>query len=436
MRKNPVSQSAFFGSHVFFGLAIVLTGISLALGGFGRSADETAQSARSTRVTNSRVPDAQESPQLHKTTVPFVFTVTNTNDSGTGSLRQAITDANSMGGGTINFNIPGSGVHTISPLTVLPTITQTVTIDGYSQPGSSANTNPPTQGLNTVLTIELSGALGGNFPGLIINASNCTVRGLVINSFQHDAIETDLNGNTIEGNFIGTNAAGTAALPNGAGGLGGVILVGSSSNNTVGGTTPDARNLISGNVGPGISIQLGIGNVVQGNVIGVDVTGTVALGNTGPGITTNGSNNLFGGTTVNARNIVSGNNRGIDTGNGSNNTIQGNFIGTDITGTIAIANPNVGVNTQGANNLIGGLTTTPGTPPGNLISGNTGNTGVILFTSAAQGHVIQGNIIGADITGTPPLGNTGGSLIDRPGNTVGGTDAGAGNIIAFNGGTP
>src|SRR5437588_2841927 len=106
MRKNPVSQSAFFGSHVFFGLAIVLTGISLALVGFGRPAHDTAQSARSTRVRNSRVPAptvAQESPQLHKTTVPFVFTVTNTNDSGTGSLRQAITDANSMGGARITF---------------------------------------------------------------------------------------------------------------------------------------------------------------------------------------------------------------------------------------------------------------------------------------------------------------------------------------------
>src|SRR5438034_3153705 len=90
MMKNPVSQSAFFGSHVFFGLAIVLTGISLALVGFGRSADETAQSARSTRVTNSRVPDAkvaQEPPQFDKATVPFVFTVTNTNDSGTGDRK-------------------------------------------------------------------------------------------------------------------------------------------------------------------------------------------------------------------------------------------------------------------------------------------------------------------------------------------------------------
>src|SRR5438552_12450438 len=185
MKKNPTSRSAFFGSHVFFGLAIVLTSISLALVGFGHSSHATARPAI---ATEPDAPVAREAPmQVNKPTTPFVFTVTNTNDNSTGSLRQAITDANSMGGGTINFNIPGSGVHTISPLTVLPTITQTVTIDGYSQPGSSANTNSPTQSLNTVLTIELSGALGGNFPGLIINASNCTVRGLVINSFQHDA---------------------------------------------------------------------------------------------------------------------------------------------------------------------------------------------------------------------------------------------------------
>src|SRR5262249_45122670 len=123
MRMNPVSRSAFFGSHVFFGLAIVLTGISVALVGFGRSAHETTQSTHSTRVRNSReaAPTvAKESPNLHKAVAPFVFTVTNTNDTGTGSLRQAILDANSMGGGTIQFNISGSGVHTISPLTVLP----------------------------------------------------------------------------------------------------------------------------------------------------------------------------------------------------------------------------------------------------------------------------------------------------------------------------
>src|SRR5437016_14203355 len=108
MRKNPVSQSAFFGSHVFFGLAIVLTGISLALVGFGRPAHETTLSARYTRVRNSSeraTTVAQKSPRLHKTTVPLVFPVTNTNDSGTGSSRQAITCA-TVATGTLTFNIP------------------------------------------------------------------------------------------------------------------------------------------------------------------------------------------------------------------------------------------------------------------------------------------------------------------------------------------
>jgi hypothetical protein len=243
MRKNPASPSAFFGPHVFFGLVIVLTGISLALVGFGRSAHETARPAIA--------------PYQFVADSPMTFTVTNTNDSGTGSLRQAILDANSMGGGTIQFNIPGAGVHTISPLTVLPNITQSVTIDGYTQPGSSQNTNPPTMGINAVILIELSGTMAGNVNGLTITASNCIVRGLVINSFQHDGIDiqgSTSNGNVIEGNFIGTNTAGTAALPNGSAGNGGVILGfnGDATNTTIGGTTPDARNLISGNIGSGI----------------------------------------------------------------------------------------------------------------------------------------------------------------------------------------
>src|SRR5262245_56122983 len=109
------------------------------------------------------------------------FTVTNTNDSGAGSLRQAILDAKKMGGGTIACNISGAGYHTISPLTALPTITETVMIDGYTQPGSSPNTNATTQGINAVLRIELSGAMAppnSNFDGLIIDAPNCIVRGL------------------------------------------------------------------------------------------------------------------------------------------------------------------------------------------------------------------------------------------------------------------
>jgi titin len=351
-----------------------------------------------------------------------------------------------MGGGTIAFNIAGAGVHTISPLSQLPIITQSVTIDGYTQPGSSPNTNPPTQGLNTVLTIEINGAMAGNSFGLNINANNCTVRGLVIDSFQNDAILTDpigcnSNGNVIEGNFLGTDPTGTIAHPNNStnAGSGCIIFCTGSSNNVIGGTTPAARNLISGNIGAGVSFA-GTGNVVQGNLIGTDVTGTLALGNTDRGVFTGGTNGLIGGTTTDARNVISANGRGVDLFGGSN-TVQGNFIGTDVTGTIALSNPNVGVNTNGsANNVIGGLTATPGTPPGNLISGNAGNgnPGVQLFGAgglSSSGNLVQGNIIGADITGTQPLGNAFGIAIDGHDNTIGGTAVGARNIIAFNGST-
>ena len=96
-----------------------------------------------------------------------------------------------MAGGTITFNIPGVGVHTISPLTALPTIapeTGAVTIDGYTQPGTSQNTNPPGQRDNARILIELSGAMAPPISGLTINANGCGVRGLIINRFQLNAI--------------------------------------------------------------------------------------------------------------------------------------------------------------------------------------------------------------------------------------------------------
>src|SRR5690242_13728260 len=236
---------------------------------------------------------------LARVAIASTFTVTNTNDTGTGSLRAAIVASNTAtpGPNMISFNIPGTGVKTISPLTVLPTITTPVTIDGYTQPGASANTQAITLGDNAVLLIELSGAMApanSNFSGLLINANNCTVRGLVISSFQHDAIDLFSNGNLITGNFIGTNPAGTAALANGVSGNGAVIFAGTLSNNTIGGTTAAARNLISGNVGTGVNTSGGSGTVVQGNLIGTDVTGTKALGNSGVGVEINGSNNLIG----------------------------------------------------------------------------------------------------------------------------------------------
>jgi len=389
---------------------------------------------------------------LAKTSSGMTFTVTTTADSGVGSLRQAILNSNAAtpGPNTINFNIPATNcnatthVCTISPATALPTITTPVTINGYTQMGASANTHPTTQGLNTVLKIQLSPTVfAGN--GLEIAASNCTVEGLVINNFQsrngiHVANSTSQN-NVIEGNFIGTDPTGTVARPNGGGG---VFLENGPSNNTIGGTTPAARNLISGNSFIGVTIQ-GNTNVVQGNLIGTDITGTKALGNSSRGVNVQiGTGTLIGGTTVAARNIISGNTNasGVDTfAAGSAVKVQGNFIGTDVTGTVALPNSGgEGIDINTNNNVIGGSTAKPGTPPGNLISGN-GRNG--MNVAGGSSNRIQGNLIGTDVTGAKPLGNQGAgiTITDNGGNgslnnTIGGTVAKERNIIAFNGVPP
>ena len=150
------------------------------------------------------------------------FTVTNTNDTGPGSLRQALLDANANAGlDTIAFNVSGagcdgSGVCTITTASSLPTISSPVVIDGYTQPGSSPNTNP--QGaLNTVLKVVLSGANLGQ-PAILISGTGAgsTVRGLVINGGFGEAFLSDFSdGDTLAGCFIGTDVSGTAAVPNG-----------------------------------------------------------------------------------------------------------------------------------------------------------------------------------------------------------------------------
>jgi len=183
------------------------------------------------------------------------FTVTNTNDSGAGSLRQAILDANAASGlDSISFAIPGGGVKTISPTSPLPTITGAVIIDGYTQPGSNPNTHA-TGGLNTLLMIELNGinAGGPSVQGLTITGGGSTVKGLVINRFSgYGIFMTTSGGNTIQGNFLGTDPTGTADLGNSGNGVSAGV---GSSSNSIGGTTPGARNLISGNNANGVSMQ-------------------------------------------------------------------------------------------------------------------------------------------------------------------------------------
>ncbi len=257
-----------------------------------------------------------------------LFVVTNTNDSGVGSLRQAILDSNmTIGFDTINFNIAGPGVKVISPISPLPIVTDPVLIDGYSQPGSSANTLP--NGENAVLQIQLNGAqAGAGVNGLDIFAGNTTIRGLAINGFGANGIILETNGaNIVSGNFIGTDATGLIDLGNGDDG----ILLYNSSNNSIGGNSPATRNLISGNDDDGVDLgdlSTASNNQIQGNFIGTDLSGSAALANTGNGIRiANGNGNSIGAGLTESSNVIAFNGAdGILAVAGNNNSFQVNSI--------------------------------------------------------------------------------------------------------------
>ncbi len=367
------------------------------------------------------------------------FTVINTDDSGPGSLRQAIADANAATNpagdvDTIAFNIPGAGVHSIRPATNLPWISDPVTIDGYTQPGAGANTNPTTAASDAVLLIELDGsfdthgATGTYGDGLVLTGGGTTVRGLAINRFTDLGIEVMAGGdNTIAGDYIGTNPAGTAVFENTN-----IGILTQTSNNTIGGTSPADRNIISGSRGgdyAGLLIKGDTnttGNLVQGNFIGTDATGTIALGSSGEGVHVAGPSGVtIGGTIPGARNLISGNSRfGIDL-EGSGAVVQGNLIGTDITGRTRLGNGE-GIFLNSTGDEIGG--TTPGA--GNIISGNNL---IGIDVDRVSGDLIQGNFIGTDDTATIDVGNGdyGVALHGSTDISIGGTTAGAGNVIAF-----
>jgi hypothetical protein len=369
------------------------------------------------------------------------FTVTNTNDSGAGSLRQAILDANAAAGNdTIAFAIPGSGVHTITPSTPLPDITGLVTIDGFTQAGSSPNTNGPGLPDNSVHRIELDGSsAGANATGLRVyqGGGGSTIRGLVVNRFGGRAIvlENSGGGNTVEGCFLGTDPTGEIAEGNGTG----IHILDDGSgeaNDVIGGTTPAARNVVSANLGDGLVTGAGgggIGHKIQGNFVGLDAAGAAALGNpAGSGINLAflTANVHVGGSSAAARNVIAGyrasNRAGImlGTGNVQGNVIEGNYVGTDITGTLAIGN-NFGIYLGGFDNTVGGA----GAGAGNVVAGNL-SAGIV----AGEAATILGNLIGTDASGDSPLGNGGtGVGIFGSHNVVGGTAAGEGNVIAYNG---
>ena len=350
---------------------------------------------------------------------PFApIVVVNTSDSGPGSLRDAIVQANTTPASVIRFNIPGSGVHTITPQSPLPAITGPVDIDATTQPGYAGQP-----------LIVLSGASAGPAAnGLRITAGGSSVRGLAINGFSAAGIElSGSDGNLIEANYIGTNAAGTAAVPNNQG----IVIVAPSANNTIGGTAPTSGNVISGNTTSGIFLQGGgnTGTVIERNIIGLDATGAAALGNGTDGIRT-----LNAGAQI-YRNFISASNVGISLSNSGStysSAIEGNYIGTDITGMLDRGN-DIGVAVGSSpGTSVGG--TTPGA--GNVISGN--QTGVYIFAGSHQAidgtynALVQGNIIGMDASLSSALGNNVGVRLNNSDNLVGGTSLAAANVIAGN----
>lgn len=288
-----------------------------------------------------------------------LFTVTSTADSGAGSLRAAISLANANADADeIRFAIPGTGPHRITSLSTLQ-VDNSLLIDGYSQAGAIANGNTPEQGgLNGSLMIELSGVNGGG-TGIAFGGqpgSELTLRGLVINRFSTLVLDQGNGSLIVEGSYLGTDVLGEmvpVAVDVG-------VQLAFTNSDRVGGLLPQQRNLISG-ARAGLSssaINAGISatcsSVIQGNLIGTDRTGTLALANrTGISLGRSevplGANGLLiGGLTSAARNVISGNSRsgiaincsstGGDDRCANGTLILGNYIGTRDDGEGALGN--------------------------------------------------------------------------------------------------
>jgi hypothetical protein len=351
---------------------------------------------------------------LSPSAIADTFTVTNTNDAGPGSLRQAMIDANDHAGAdTIIFNIPTSdsnyntsiGVWKIQPASELPLMNRDGTvIDGTSQTVNQGDTNPNGP------EIEIDGTnVNGN--GFYIEGAANKISGFIINRFNGAGIFIGYykaRSNIVTGNFIGTNATGTSTLPN----YTGIAVHYRAKLNIIGGTTEEDRNVISGNeYGIDIYSNGTDSNAVLGNYIGIDASGEIALGNTMGCVFIVGDcrDNMIGGATPQERNIISGSTHsgniymgnGVTINGGRYNKVIGNFIGTNKDGTKPLPNIDYGVSlTYGQANIIGG--TAPG--EGNVISGNDWG-GIFIRFSETMNNVITGNFIGTDVTGLINLGN-------------------------------
>lgn len=333
------------------------------------------------------------------------FTVTNTNTSGPGSLHQAITDANALPGpDRIVFNIPGTGVRKITTgrSHPLPNVSDTLTIDGYTQPGSRPNNLEI--GSNAVVRIQVSGTPVVGLPvsvpaeyGLTLEAPGCVVRGVMVTGFTNGygystvygyGINVAAENCRIEGNLIGTNGSPDPSY--GIQGRG--VLISGASGTLIGGDTPAARNVIGGSQ-TGIYVPSATGLVIAGNQIGSNPPGAAhsiaheALGNyDGIYVGFGPSAVQIGGTTPGLGNLISGNRTGMVIFSGV--TVQGNAIGLQPRrGSTAETNQDIAIVIGGVDNMIGGLAA--GT--GNEIAHN--KTGVYVgFGSRVRNAILSNRI--------------------------------------------
>ena len=392
--------------------------------------------------------DRSDDPNLNTTPTADNCRTSEPNDC---SLRGAITKSNALiTTDKIKFTIPGTGVQTISPASQLPTITDNVTIDGYTQAGALPN-SATTNANSAVLKVELSGRRPNGSrlaaSGLIIGTSSCLIKGLVINGFGQHGVLIREGGNTVEGSFIGTDAGGTIDRGNGGDG----VRI-ESSDNLVGGPANAAQNVISGNDDNGVAVDgestTTSGNVISNNHIGTDENAEEDLGNAdngvhvffAPGVViggngANGAGQDEGTEETGEGNIISGNNNNgvlIDNIGASGVKVLGNFIGLDRNGNgfSDIGNTFDGVRVSSAPQAqIGG--TSAG--QGNTISDN-GKHGVEIVGTSSTNNVVLGNVIGTNKNGASDFGNAeDGVHIGNSSNiAIGGTVAGAGNVISGN----
>ena len=269
--------------------------------------------------------------------------------------------------------------------------------------------------------------------GNTIGGTSSSARNVISSNGQGITIDgPGLSGNLIQGNYIGVDATGSMARPNDRAG----IAVNDSGSNTIGGTVPGAGNVISGNTGPGLIISgaNSSANLVVGNLVGLDASGTHSLGNLDLGILVdNAGMNTIGGETLGARNVISGNGQGglAITGPGSfGAVVSGNLVGTDITGLAAVGNLGDGILLDNAPGVIVGGATGHDS---NIVSGNLGN-GITIFGSGSVSDLIAGNLVGTDATGNGILSNvlSGVFVNGAPGVTIGGTIDTLRNVISAN----